>query len=49
MRGRPGFDPHVPIGDFTESNLTSDSKIGTPEAMLPGAWRDRVITGTGWP
>ena len=28
---------------------TSDSKIGTPVATLPGAWRYRVSTGTGRP
>ena len=28
---------------------TSDSKIGTPVATLPGAWRYRVRAGTGWP
>ena len=28
---------------------TSDSKIGTPVATLPGAWRYRVSAGTGWP
>ena len=28
---------------------TSDLKIGTPVATLPGAWRYRVRTGTGWP
>ena len=24
-------------------------KIGTPAAALPGAWHNRVSTGTGWP
>ena len=28
---------------------TSDFKIGTPVAILPGAWRYRVSTGTGRP
>ena len=31
------------------SSHTSDIKIGTPVATLPGAWRYRVIAGTGWP
>ena len=26
-----------------------DLQIGTPVAALPGAWRYRVSTGTGWP
>ena len=28
---------------------TSDLKIGTPMATMPGAWRYRVSAGTGWP
>ena len=28
---------------------SSDLKIGTPVATLPGAWRYRVSAGTGWP
>ena len=28
---------------------TSDLKIGTPVATLPGTWRYRVSTETGWP
>ena len=28
---------------------TSDLKLGTPVATLPGVWRHRVSTGTGWP
>ena len=31
------------------SSHTSDLKTGTPVATLPGAWRYRVSTGTGWP
>ena len=31
------------------SSHTSDFKIGTPVATLPGAWRFRVSPGTGWP
>ena len=32
-----------------ESSHTSDLKIGTPVATLPGAWRYRVSAGTGRP
>ena len=35
--------------DFCGSSHTSDLKIGTPLANLPGAWRYRVSAGTGWP
>ena len=35
--------------DFSGSGHTSDFKIGTPVAILPGAWHYRVSTGTGWP
>ena len=36
-------------GIFPGSSHTSDFKIGSPVATLPGAWRDRVSDGTGWP
>ena len=36
-------------GFFSGSSHTSDLKIGTPVATLPGAWRYRVSTGTGRP
>ena len=36
-------------GIFSGSSHTSDLKNGTPVATLPGAWRYRVSTGTGWP
>ena len=36
-------------GFFLGSSHTSDLKIGTPQATLPGAWRYRVSTGTGRP
>ena len=36
-------------GIFSGSSHTSDFKIGTPLATLPGAWRYRVSTGTGRP
>ena len=35
--------------DFSGSSHTSDLKIGTPVATLPGAWHYRVSAGTGWP
>ena len=35
-------------GDFSRSSHTSDLKIGTPVATLPGTWRYRVSAGTGW-
>ena len=34
--------------DFFGSSHTSDLKIGTPVATLPGAWRYSVSAGTGW-
>ena len=37
------------FGFFSGSSHTSDLKIGTPVATLPGAWHDRVSAGTGWP
>ena len=33
--------------DFSGSSHTSDLKIGTPVATLPGAWLYSVSTGTG--
>ena len=33
--------------DFSGSSRTSDLKIGTPVATLPGAWHYRVSAGTG--
>ena len=44
----PGFDSGLRRG-FSGSSHTSDVKIGTPVAALPGAWRSRVSAGTGWP
>ena len=44
----PGSNPAC-AGIFSGSSHTSDSKIGTPVAPLPGAWRYRVSTGTGRP
>ena len=36
-------------GFFSGSSHTSDLKIDTPVATLPGAWHYRVSTGTGRP
>ena len=44
----PGFDSRL-RRDFSGSSHTSDLKIGSPVATLPGAWRYRVSTGTGRP
>ena len=41
----PWFDSHL-RRDFSGSNHTSDFKISTPVATLPGAWRDKVSVGT---
>ena len=40
----PGFESRL-RRDFFGSSHTSDFKIGTLVAALPGAWRDRVSTG----
>ena len=44
----PSLNPAC-AGIFSGSSHTSDSKIGTPVAALPGAWRYRVSAGTGRP
>ena len=44
----PGFESRLHL-DFSGSSHTSDLKIGTPVATLPGAWRYRVSAETGWP
>ena len=44
----PGSNPTC-AGMFLGSSHTSDLKIGTPVATLPGAWRYRVSAGTGQP
>ena len=44
QRSNPACD-----GIFPGSSHTSDLKIGTPVASLPGAWHYRVRAGTGWP
>ena len=43
----PGSNPAC-AGIFPGSSHTSDLKIGTPVATLPGAWRYGVSAGTGW-
>ena len=35
--------------DYSGSSHTSNLKIGTPVATLPGAWHYRVSTGTSQP
>ena len=42
----PGFEFRL-RWDFSGSSHTSDLKIGTPVATLPGAWHYRVSAGTG--
>ena len=44
----PGSNPAC-ARIFSGSSHTSDFKIGTPVATLPGAWCYRVSTWTGWP
>ena len=44
----PGFESRL-RRDFSGSSHTSDLKIGTPVATLPGAWHNRVSTGIGRP
>ena len=44
----PGSNP-AGAGIFSGSSHTSDFKIGTPVATLPGAWRYGVSAGTGRP
>ena len=44
----PGFDSCVCCGDIYGTSHTSDLKIGTPVAALPGAWCYRISTWTGW-
>ena len=44
----PGLESRL-RRDFSGFNHTSDLKLGTPVATLPGACRYRVLAGTGWP
>ena len=43
------FDSRLCHGAISGSSHTSDFKIGTPVATLPGAWLSRVGAGTGRP
>ena len=45
----PEFESRLRWLFLSGSSYTSDLKIGTPVATLPGAWRCRVSVGTGWP
>ena len=45
----PEFDSRLCCGDFSGSSHTSDLKIDTPVATLPGALCQRVSAGTGRP
>ena len=44
----PGLDSRL-RRDISGSSNSSDLKIGTPVATLPGAWHCRVSAGTGRP
>ena len=44
-----GFDSHLHCGHVYGSSCTSNLQIGTPVAILLGAWHYRISTGTGWP
>ena len=45
----PGFESRLRRDFFSGSCHTSDLKVGTPVAALPGAWCNRASAGTGWP
>ena len=45
----PGFESRLRWDFFPGLSHTSDLKIGTPVATLPGAWCYRVSAGTGRP
>ena len=47
--GRPGFESHLHRGSVPRSGPTSELKVGTPGATLPGAWRYGVSAGIGQP
>ena len=44
----PGFESRL-RQDFSGSSHTSDLKMGTPVATLPGAWHYRASAGIGRP
>ena len=45
----PGFESRLLRHFLSGSSHTSDIKVGSPVATLPGAWRYRVSAGTGRP
>ena len=45
----PEFDSRLCREDFYGSSHTSDLKLGTPVAIMPGAWHYRVSAGWVWP
>ena len=45
----PEFDSRFRRRHFSRLSYTSDFKIGTPVATLPGAWCYRISAGTGRP
>ena len=45
----PGFESRLRQDFFPGLSHTSDLKIGTPVAALPGTWCYRVSDGTGQP
>ena len=45
----PGFESRLRRDFISGSSHTSDLKIGTPVATLPGVWCFRVSAGSGWP
>ena len=45
----PGFDSCLRRENFSGSSHTSDLKIGTPVATLPGVWSYRVSPVIGRP
>ena len=45
----PDFDSRLRRRDFSMSSHTNDLRTGAPVATLPGTWRYRVSTWTGWP
>ena len=46
---RSGFNSCFHKGTVSRLSHTSDLRIGTPVATLPGAWHYRVNGETGWP
>ena len=44
-----GLDSGLRLRDFSGLCHTNDLNIGISVATLAGAWRYRVMAGTGWP